>query len=371
MNEDRALVPSVYEAVADARLWPHLLEQLARAEHVPKIGLYAREDHTGRLIVLETHGYDWAWVDQFVAHHAATSAPHSALREYPVGKADVVRLPATYFRSELYNEWMQPQDIHHILGGIVSRVDGRYLALTGLRSKGEGDFTRGEIALHTRIIQHLRWAYLLKARLEQAGETQRGFWVAWEASPQAVILLDQHGRVFYCNPAARRLLDSPHGLAVRGDRLATVRSQDGQALQRLVRAARLPGQDGMLAGGSLLLHPMEGGPPMTVQVFPLLTGASWSTPGAAHVAVAMFLVVPPDVRPYSIPELQAAFGLTAAEARLAHALAEGASLRQAAERLQVSYFTARAHLRSIFAKTGVRRQAELVRLIVSHTTPNR
>jgi DNA-binding CsgD family transcriptional regulator/PAS domain-containing protein len=370
MSDHCALVASAYEAVADASLWPHLLAQLARAEHLQKIGVYAREDQTGRLVVLETHGYEQAWVDQFVAHHAATSAPHSALKDYPVGRAAVLRLPATYFRSALYNEWMKPQDIHHILGGIVSRADGRYLALTGLRSKGEGSFTRSEVSLHSRIIQHLKWAYLLKARMRQAGETQQGFWVAWEASPQALILLDQHGRVFYCNPAARAVLDAPHGLAIRCHRLAATRSHDGQALERLVRAAQQPGQGGVLAGGSFVLHHPRGGRDLTVQVFPLSTGTSWHSPGAARVAVAVFLIVPPGVEPYSALELMARFGLTAAEARLTRALAEGGSLRQIADRLDMSYFTARSHLRSIFAKTGLHRQAELVRLFVSHNVPD-
>jgi DNA-binding CsgD family transcriptional regulator len=60
--------------------------------------------------------------------------------------------------------------------------------------------------------------------------------------------------------------------------------------------------------------------------------------------------------------LRAAYGLTRAEARLAHALAEGASVGGAARRFAVSAETARSQLKAIFAKTGTGRQADLVRL---------
>ncbi|HEX6000538.1 MAG TPA: helix-turn-helix transcriptional regulator [Hyphomicrobiaceae bacterium] len=58
--------------------------------------------------------------------------------------------------------------------------------------------------------------------------------------------------------------------------------------------------------------------------------------------------------------LRQAFALTNAETRLALALADGSSLAAAAEGLQITRHTARAHLKSIFAKTQVHRQAELV-----------
>ena len=55
--------------------------------------------------------------------------------------------------------------------------------------------------------------------------------------------------------------------------------------------------------------------------------------------------------------------LTPAEARLAQALFEGASLQEAATRFAVSPNTLRAQLSSIFGKTQTNRQSELVALL--------
>jgi DNA-binding CsgD family transcriptional regulator len=62
---------------------------------------------------------------------------------------------------------------------------------------------------------------------------------------------------------------------------------------------------------------------------------------------------------------QQQFGLTAAEANLALEIVKGDGRRASAERLGISISTARAHLTHIFEKTGTRRQAALVRLLLS------
>lgn len=67
--------------------------------------------------------------------------------------------------------------------------------------------------------------------------------------------------------------------------------------------------------------------------------------------------------------LQGLFGFTPSEAAVAAILANGLSVQDAVEKLDVSITTVRAHVRAIFNKTGVSRQSELVHLI--HTTiPN-
>lgn len=57
--------------------------------------------------------------------------------------------------------------------------------------------------------------------------------------------------------------------------------------------------------------------------------------------------------------------LSVVEARLVRHLADGKTVRQASELMHISYHTGRKYLQTIFAKTGARRQAELVALFTS------
>ena len=59
------------------------------------------------------------------------------------------------------------------------------------------------------------------------------------------------------------------------------------------------------------------------------------------------------------------FDFTPAETQLALQLADGLALEEAADELGISKNTARAHLRAVFSKTGVTRQATLVRMLLS------
>jgi DNA-binding CsgD family transcriptional regulator len=80
--------------------------------------------------------------------------------------------------------------------------------------------------------------------------------------------------------------------------------------------------------------------------------------------VAIF-VSDPDLRESASQQiLGELFGLTPAEANLAILLARGLSLREASATQHISLHTSRAQLKSVFAKTGVSRQAELVRLVL-------
>jgi DNA-binding CsgD family transcriptional regulator len=66
-----------------------------------------------------------------------------------------------------------------------------------------------------------------------------------------------------------------------------------------------------------------------------------------------------------IDRLRWHFDLTLAEARLALHLVRGETLLSAEAKLNISYETARSSLKNIFRKTGTRRQAELVVVILT------
>jgi DNA-binding CsgD family transcriptional regulator len=79
---------------------------------------------------------------------------------------------------------------------------------------------------------------------------------------------------------------------------------------------------------------------------------------------AILVFVDLDAQPQTSENvLRQCFRLSGAEARLAKKLATGKTVDAAAEELGISRDTARHELKSVFAKLGVHRQAELVALI--------
>jgi DNA-binding CsgD family transcriptional regulator len=176
------------------------------------------------------------------------------------------------------------------------------------------------------------------------------------------ILLDEHGRVLRTNRVADELLDRGLGLSVAEGRLYAEGLEATRELRRMIeraladRSAERPS----LVQGLRLARPDGGSLNLLARPIPL---SQWSE-GRGAPALAIF-VGDPDERPtVSLEVVRQLFDFTRAEALLATALARGQSLDEAASELGITRNTARAHLRAIFSKTGVSRQAELVRLVL-------
>jgi DNA-binding CsgD family transcriptional regulator len=84
----------------------------------------------------------------------------------------------------------------------------------------------------------------------------------------------------------------------------------------------------------------------------------------ARPRAILFITDPEEVALVRRENLRQDFGLTPAEAGFTREVLKADGLQAAADRLGISLTTARTHLAHVFDKTGTRRQAELVRLIL-------
>jgi DNA-binding CsgD family transcriptional regulator len=90
--------------------------------------------------------------------------------------------------------------------------------------------------------------------------------------------------------------------------------------------------------------------------------------GEPHVtkAIDVFATVSRLAECGKIARCRTRFDLTTTQARLALLLVEGATINQCANAMGIKVSTARTHLKSVFTKTGTKRQAELAILILNH-----
>jgi len=108
-------------------------------------------------------------------------------------------------------------------------------------------------------------------------------------------------------------------------------------------------------------------PPLFAHVLPL-TGSDFRTRLQPTAVAAVFIGAPPDAQD-GADDVAAAFGLTPAENRLLAGLFAGRTLTETAATLGITRPTAKTHLEHIFLKTGVARQADLMRLWTGLISP--
>jgi len=177
----------------------------------------------------------------------------------------------------------------------------------------------------------------------------------------AVTLLDNHGRMVASNQAFETLVTDSEWLRVKSRAPTFVQPALQQTFEGHVRRATVTSAgQARVAGGTM--HIERGGRNFTVTISPLrdVTG----TLSTRQSSVAVLISEPAAQIKPSPQQLREQFGFTPAESRLAAELAAGHTLKRAAECLSISIHTARTHLKSLFAKTETRRQADLIRKLL-------
>ncbi len=179
-----------------------------------------------------------------------------------------------------------------------------------------------------------------------------------------VILTGLNGCVLFCNSAADHILRSGRGLRVQGGRLSGETPAATNLIQHTIQAVAQTSAGKGTHPGGLIPVPCASGPSLPLLVSPIR--AEDPLLGQLAGPVAMLLVADPQQqRRTQQSDLARLYGLTQAEARLLTALIGGLSVAEYAESASISVNTARVHLKQVFAKTGERRQSDLIRRVLA------
>jgi DNA-binding CsgD family transcriptional regulator len=270
--------------------------------------------------------------------------------------------------SEFFRRCLVPADLIFAMG-VDLRVEGRYVARMRLaRSKSNGNFDADEKALLAELLPHLRSSLNIYTELDRTRHERSHYASAMDRLEVATIILDETGRVIHTSPLAESLLNERDGIFMMQDFLALSSHEGSRRFKEMVKRSLDARREGRpMVADVMRIHRGGGRADLTVVVRPSSGRPNQSGPYLMS-SVAVFLSVESigDFAHEDLPSgtIQKLFGLTPKEAALALRLAGGRTLQEAAEELGITQSTARAHLRSIFSKTGLDRQTKLVRAIL-------
>lgn len=367
------LTSVIREAGTNPSLWEMLLPTISGAFPGLKSTIHFEDPGGSPHRTAYVDGIDRAAVESYGAHYGglnpwnpfwATTAPFHA------HVSDDVAPAATYKGTEFYNDWLRP------LGEADSAVGMKIL------TNGPGF---GALSLHYgprlaesynkslgHVIQSIagpmRNALALNRRLLENAPLPAPLETVIEAFDEPSFLLDQSGQVRLHNALAQDLLRSQTLARIdRGGRLDLRDRSAGRRLAEALGGIVVPGlQGGSRTPTTFVLRSESGDVEGFIKVLSVATSEGALRGNAYMFPPNMFALVTiyPRTKPIGgVASLQSAFGLTAAEARLANRLRHGESLSDVAEAAGISRETVRQHLKSIFLKTGTNRQAELVLLL--------
>ena len=360
------LVGRVYDAALDPNSWCGVATTLAETFGSTSAAIQLRHVPTGSIELLAmTQNYNSGSLGAYQSYYgqrdlwlqaaAKLGGPHVVLGQEIVNESE-------FARSEIYNDWCREVgDIFHIVGAVYP-VGGAEIFGIGIhRPRGGPSFVAEDKTHVAQFLPHLQRALQIRQRLADPGIERSAALDALERSGTATLVVTRDSRLLYANPLAERLLRAKDGIRVAGGQIGVGQRAAAERLTALVRAAADAAAGRGTASGGTLAIARPDRLPLTLLVAPFRPAREGL--GAPLPAAVLFVRDPEAASPTAL-SLQGLFGLTAAEAAVAVALAQGRAAEDLAGRLGVSLNTVRTHIKNVLAKTGTSRQAQLVALIL-------
>jgi len=356
------LLACLYEGISSPNGMQSFVEALIRAFPLRAAMLITRNAETHEMRSIWMVGMNHAWTERYalefsgedmLAHHIATA---------PIARFYASNLDVTteeqLRKTRFYREWLAPQDIAYAAGAIVLREGPWQTQMFLQRGSQEAPFSREELDLFDRLVPHVQRALQLRERmteLELGFESLRN---GLDLLSMAALLFDERGQVTHQNLRAKTLLANNRFARVRDGHFQVADEELSRRLHFEIGSAIQASR-----GSSLPLHEVMRLPrgeqrPLMLMLAPLGSRGAYGA--------ALLFVFDPEIVPGPAPErVRQLFSLSEAEAALAIALTRGETLEETATSRGVSLNTIKTQLRSVFAKTGTSRQAELVSLLLA------
>ena len=360
-NDLLALIDAFYETALDDDGWDRALAQLAAAFDGNAAVFLVQDRDSHELDSAQLWGRPGDAMEEYQRDFVAHDVGVDDMLERGAGSTVTEeQLPDEIRKANPFlNEFRRKWQIERYLAGGAFADDRRVSLLAVQGEQRRRPFSEAEAAALQRLLPHVRRAIQLRQHVGIQAPPRDPFEDAIEHVATGVILIDRSAQVRFANAAARRMLERADGIRVSHGRLGAMRSGEERKLSRAVAAAlAVHEREGTDASDTVTISRTTNPNPYAALVIPIRRGG-----GGRQVAV---LIGDPDARVEAAPALVARlYGLTPAESSLAISLASGDTLEDYAELNGIALSTSRWRLKQVQAKTGARRQVDLVRLLLN------
>jgi DNA-binding CsgD family transcriptional regulator/PAS domain-containing protein len=365
------LIGEIYDAALEPKLCSGVVEKAARFIGGSGAGLLSKDKSTNSGNLYVGHGIDprvqKLYLEKYVRLDLSSAGQLVAETEQPVAMADLMPY-SEFIETQFYKEWVRPQGLADVVSAMLDRSATSMAMFDGPRHERDGLVDEKARRRMQLVVPHFRRAVLIGRLFDLKQGEVATFSGIIDGLGAGVFLLDRGGRIVHTNAAARTILNNGDFLRAVSGRIVARDAVIDQALREIISAAA-SGDDEAGVKGTALPLIADGGQRYVAHVLRLTSGAR-GLAGALHTAAAALFVRKAALESPSLPELIAkSYKLTPAELRVLLAIVEIGGVPEVAAALGVAATTVKTHLGRLFEKTGVNRQADLVKLVAGFSSP--
>ena len=353
--DDEALIDEIYESAFVPELWRTVLRRLGGFANTRAAWIFVMDNERGRFVG-STRLVDQAVMPPLKSGELASS---ERLRRLIAARhPGFLREADLYAEEEMekdvfYQKYIFPLGLGSGAGTLIATPTKERLVITVERQRMDGPFEPEIIRRLDRLRPHLARSLMTASRLHL--ERVEATATALAALGLPALMLNGDGRVL----AANALMESlPGGIHWKAhDRIGL----SDRAAEQFLRGALA--QLGASHHGGVRTFAIRHDETERVLIANFVPIRRSARDLFGRCDAALILTPMGRIAPAPFEVLQTLFDLTPAESRIAGSLAEGEALEAIAAKLGVTRNTASTHLKRVFAKTGCKRQAELVGLL--------
>ncbi|WP_445221635.1 helix-turn-helix transcriptional regulator [Bradyrhizobium sp. Pa8] len=358
------LVESIYDAGLDPSLWNNVVAGIRDFVGGQACGLFSKDSISKFGVTHYYCGADPHYIQLYSETHSkfdplTVLPPHGEIVSIP----DLVNFDE-YRRGRFYQEWMQPQGCSDAANVVLEKSSCPVMmtVLSGRRMVDPA--MKHRLSL---IVPHASRALLINRAITSQLTLATALADVLDNLASGIFLLDAFCRVVHANSAGHALLAAADVIRSVAGQLVTSSAEANQMLREAFAArcdiALLAARDRAIP----LLSPS--GERYVAHILPLSSVLRNGSERGVDAAGAL-LLRKVSLGGQSYGELIArTFDLTPAELRVFLSIVEVGGVPETAAALGIAETTAKTHLHRVFAKTGVSRQADLVKLAAGFSNP--
>ncbi len=366
------LIGDIYDASLDQNLWPTVLQRFCEFVGGKTSGVMSHDILQRNANFFYTWNDNPAWTKLYAEKYARINpAVVPSMLQTPVGEVSTILdfVPVEEFRaSTIYKEFCVPQGYLDSIQAVLEKSATSYAAATIIFAEEHGAASEQARRRMKLLAPHFRRAVQIGKVIDLKEVKAAALADALDGIAAGMWLLDANARIVHANAAGQTMLAENAAVHAASGKLMLLDLAGDRALQEML--GNLAAGDAAI-GDKGISMPLRGrdGKDYVAQILPLTSGARQKAGVAHSAAAALFIRAATLSLPHPLETIAGLYRLTPAELRVLMMIIDIGGVPEVAPVLGVSQRTVKTHLKHVFEKTGVRRQADLVKLAARFMSP--
>ncbi|UTF59384.1 helix-turn-helix transcriptional regulator [Gilvimarinus sp. DA14] len=368
-SQDVFLVGLLMQANSSESGWKIFLDAFCSHFNLHSVHLYIANPEQMSPVFQECAGVQpsaielKAYMEEYFQHDLAhiailNSEPHSWIASNLMPNREEVEKAKAYI-------WAHRNNIHYVAGGTIFRDNQNNCVIVHNRSKAQGEYQELEIERFCALSPYIEHAMRLRLNLSKAKEGQVYIRAALNKMRVPVAVLNEFGELLAQNNLMQGFIESQASLTLsQGTHLKLENKNFNRSLQLAITQSVSSTKNIDLTYSTNLvpIHTETGSTKAFIGVDSIIEGEAGNT---TFRGAMVYILAPELIGHLSEQALKSMFSLTDAEAKVCHYFSKLKSAKDIAREEHKSVYTVREQLRTIFAKTGVANQMQLINLLAS------